>query len=67
MQEDLFIIMQKSSQKLQQMFIFSTRSHRGFGTQIFEIVTFIILDLLKNGPKFVLTNEVQESILKKSD
>jgi hypothetical protein len=32
MQEDLFTIMQKSSQRLQDMFIFSTKSYRGFGT-----------------------------------
>jgi len=34
MQEDLFTIMQKSSQRLQDMFIFSTKSYGGFGTNI---------------------------------
>lgn len=40
MQEDLFAIMQKSSQKLQDMFIFSTKSYGGFDFRVFQIVTF---------------------------
>jgi hypothetical protein len=36
MQEDLLVTMQKSSQKLQDMFFFSTKSYEDLSSKVFE-------------------------------